>query len=98
MTGRRVAITGIGIVSSLGVTREATWARMVEGACGIGPVSAFDATGYRSQIAGEVAVAIQQVSHVTEQSAAASEELASSSEELGAQAQSLRNLVSQVTL
>ena len=56
MTGRRVAITGIGIVSSLGLTREATWARMVEGACGIGPISAFDATGYRSQIAGEVAV------------------------------------------
>lgn len=56
MTGRRVAITGIGIVSSLGLTREATWARMIEGACGIGPVSAFDATGYRSQIAGEVAV------------------------------------------
>ncbi len=45
MTGRRVAITGIGIVSSLGLTREATWARMLEGACGIGPVSAFDATG-----------------------------------------------------
>ena len=56
MIGRRVAITGIGIVSSLGLTREATWARMVDGACGIGPVSAFDATGYRSQIAGEVAV------------------------------------------
>ena len=50
MTGRRVAITGIGIVSSLGVTREATWARMLEGACGIGPVSAFDvAIAVRSQ-------------------------------------------------
>ena len=56
MTGRRVAITGIGIVSALGLTREDTWARMLEGACGIGPVSAFDATGYRSQIAGEVAM------------------------------------------
>ena len=56
MTRRRVAITGIGIVSSLGVTRETTWARMLQGDCGIGPLSAFDATGYRSQIAGEVAV------------------------------------------
>jgi 3-oxoacyl-[acyl-carrier-protein] synthase II len=57
MTRRRVAITGIGIVSSLGLTREATWTRMLEGACGMRPVSAFDATGYRSQIAGEVAIA-----------------------------------------
>lgn len=57
MTRRRVAITGIGIVSSLGLTREDTWTRMLEGACGIGPVTAFDATGFRSQIAGEVAVA-----------------------------------------
>ena len=57
MTGNRVAITGIGIVTALGVTREETWARMLEGACGIGPVSAFDVGGFRSQIAGEVAVA-----------------------------------------
>jgi 3-oxoacyl-[acyl-carrier-protein] synthase II len=56
MSRRRVAITGIGIVSALGLTREATWAQMLKGACGIGPVSAFDATGFRSQIAGEVAV------------------------------------------
>jgi 3-oxoacyl-[acyl-carrier-protein] synthase II len=57
VSGHRVAITGIGIVSALGVTREETWARMLEGACGIGPVSAFDVTGFRSHIAGEVAVA-----------------------------------------
>ena len=36
---------------------------MLEGACGIGAVSAFDVTGYRSQIAGEVAVE-QLASHV----------------------------------
>ena len=56
MTHRRVAITGIGIVSSLGLTRETTWARMLEGACGIVPVSIFDVSGYRAQIAGEVAM------------------------------------------
>jgi 3-oxoacyl-[acyl-carrier-protein] synthase II len=56
MTRRRVAITGIGIVSALAVTREATWTAMLAGTCGIGPVSAFDATVFRSQIAGEVAV------------------------------------------
>lgn len=53
---RRVAITGVGVVSALGLTREETWARMVEGACGIRPVSVFDASGFRSRIAGEVAV------------------------------------------
>lgn len=51
---RRVAITGIGIVSALGVTREETWTHMLAGRCGVGPVTAFDAKGYRSQVAAEV--------------------------------------------
>lgn len=53
---RRVVVTGIGIVSALGATREDTWQQMVGGACGIRPVSAFDASGYRSQVAGEVSM------------------------------------------
>ena len=51
---RRVAITGVGLVTSLGTTREATWSAMLAGTCGIGPVTVFDPTGYRSRIAGEV--------------------------------------------
>jgi 3-oxoacyl-[acyl-carrier-protein] synthase II len=51
---RRVAITGIGIVSALGATREATWDGVVRGDCGIRPVTAIDTEGYRSRIAGEV--------------------------------------------
>ena len=51
---KRVAITGIGIVSGLGATREETWQGMLDGRCAIGPVTAFDATGYRSQVASEV--------------------------------------------
>jgi 3-oxoacyl-[acyl-carrier-protein] synthase II len=51
---RRVAITGIGLVTALGTSRETTWRGLVEGRCGMRPVSAFDATGYRSQVAGEV--------------------------------------------
>jgi 3-oxoacyl-[acyl-carrier-protein] synthase II len=51
---RRVAVTGVGIVSALGVTREETWQQMLAGVCGVRPVTVFDATGYRSQIAGEV--------------------------------------------
>src|SRR3954452_20153553 len=54
MSRRRVAITGIGIVSALGVTRETTWEGLVAGACGIGPVTVFDTEGYRSRIAAEV--------------------------------------------
>ena len=56
MTRRRVAITGIGIVSALGATREATWASMLAGACGMRPVTVFDTEGYRSRVAGEIAV------------------------------------------
>jgi 3-oxoacyl-[acyl-carrier-protein] synthase II len=57
MTRRRVAITGIGIVSALGVTRESTWSGMLAGACGVGPVTVFDTEGYRSRVAAEVATA-----------------------------------------
>jgi 3-oxoacyl-[acyl-carrier-protein] synthase II len=53
---RRVAITGVGLVTALGSTREQTWTAMLDGRCGIGPVSVFDATGYRSRIAGEVSL------------------------------------------
>jgi 3-oxoacyl-[acyl-carrier-protein] synthase II len=51
---KRVAVTGVGIVSALGVTREETWRQLLDGVCGVRPVTLFDATGYRSQIAGEV--------------------------------------------
>jgi 3-oxoacyl-[acyl-carrier-protein] synthase II len=54
VTGRRVAITGIGILSGLGATREATWASMLRGECAIRGVTLFDTTGYRAQCAAEV--------------------------------------------
>jgi 3-oxoacyl-[acyl-carrier-protein] synthase II len=47
-------VTGIGLVSALGVGREATWRAMVSGRCGIGPVTLFDTTGYRSKLAAEI--------------------------------------------
>ena len=50
----RVAITGVGLVTALGVTREESWRRMLEGECGIGPLRVFDAEGYRSRIAAQV--------------------------------------------
>lgn len=51
---RRVAITGIGLVTALGATREDTWRRMIAGDCGVAPVTVFDTEGYRSRVAAEV--------------------------------------------
>jgi 3-oxoacyl-[acyl-carrier-protein] synthase II len=51
---RRVAITGIGLISALGSSREAVWEHMIAGLCGIRPVTLFDTTGFRSRIAAEV--------------------------------------------
>jgi len=53
---RRVAITGIGLVTALGVTREETWRGLVSGTCGIRPLTVFDAAGYRSRVAAEVSM------------------------------------------
>ena len=54
MSARQVAITGIGMVSSLGVGREANWEHMLAGLCGLRPVTLFDVSAFRSQIAGEI--------------------------------------------
>lgn len=51
---RRIAITGIGLVTALGPTRESTWQGLVNGRCGMKPLSLFESDGYRSRIAGEV--------------------------------------------
>lgn len=52
--GRRVVITGIGLVSPLGVGVEENWANLVAGRSGIGPITRFDTTGYATRIAAEV--------------------------------------------
>jgi 3-oxoacyl-[acyl-carrier-protein] synthase II len=54
ISSRRVVITGLGLVSPLGVGVERTWNALVEGESGIGPVTKFDASEFSSQIAGEV--------------------------------------------
>lgn len=53
----RIAVTGIGLVTALGTTREETWARLLAGDCGIRPVTVFDVDGYRSRVAAEVDMA-----------------------------------------
>lgn len=51
---RRVVITGVGLVSPLGIGTEPTWQGLMSGASGIGPITRFDATDYPAKIAGEV--------------------------------------------
>jgi 3-oxoacyl-[acyl-carrier-protein] synthase II len=51
---RRVVITGIGLVSSLGIGTAATWQALLAGTSGVTRVTKFDITGYAAQIAAEV--------------------------------------------
>ena len=51
---RRVAVTGVGLVSPLGVGTADNWKALLEGRSGIGPITRFDAAAYPSRIAGEV--------------------------------------------
>lgn len=51
---RRVAVTGIGLVSSLGIGTEANWEALCAGQSGIGTITHFDASNFSAQIAGEV--------------------------------------------
>ena len=51
---RRVAVTGVGLVSSLGIGTEANWEALLAGRSGIRTITAFDASRFASRIAGEV--------------------------------------------
>jgi 3-oxoacyl-[acyl-carrier-protein] synthase II len=54
MTKRRVVVTGIGMISPLGIGNEPTWQGLIEGRSGVDRISKFDASAYSCQIAGEV--------------------------------------------
>jgi 3-oxoacyl-[acyl-carrier-protein] synthase II len=51
---RRVAITGIGLVSSVGIGTAATWDGLIAGRSGVGPITKFDAEKFDARIAAEV--------------------------------------------
>ena len=54
MPRRRVVVTGLGIVSPVGIGIETSWSSILAGRSGIGPVTRFDASGFPVRIAGEV--------------------------------------------
>ena len=51
---RRVVLTGLGVVSSLGHDLDAFWKSLLEGECGIDHIHAFDPSGFDTRIAAEV--------------------------------------------
>jgi len=51
---RRVVVTGVGLVSPLGIGTSETWEALVAGKIGIGPITRFDTTEFGTRIAGEV--------------------------------------------
>lgn len=50
----RVVVTGLGVISPVGNDIAAFWQSLIEGKCGIGPITAFDTTEYKVKIAAEV--------------------------------------------
>lgn len=51
---RRVVVTGVGLVSALGVGTEETWRNLLAGKSGVAPITHFDTTGFSATIAAEV--------------------------------------------
>jgi len=54
MTRRRVAITGLGIISPVGNSVDVAWGNLLAGRSGIGPITRFDASTFPTRIGGEV--------------------------------------------
>ena len=54
MTEARIVVTGIGLVSPIGLTADATWESLVAGRSGVGRITAFDPEGFETTIAAEV--------------------------------------------
>lgn len=51
---RRVVVTGVGVVSPIGIGKEAFWQSLISGKCGVGFVTHFDASSYPCKLAAEV--------------------------------------------
>jgi 3-oxoacyl-[acyl-carrier-protein] synthase II len=54
LSRRRVVVTGLGLISPVGLTVEESWGNIIEGRSGIGPITHFDTSGFPSRIGGAV--------------------------------------------
>ena len=50
----KVVISGVGIISALGVGIDSLWDAMLEGRTGLKRIERFDPSGFESQVAGEL--------------------------------------------
>ncbi len=54
MSSRRVVVTGLGLVSPVGIGVEESWSALIAGKSGVGPITLFDASTFPTRIAAEV--------------------------------------------
>lgn len=54
MNGRRVVVTGLGMVSPLGLTVEETWKNLLAGQSGVAPIESFDASQFNTRFSASV--------------------------------------------
>ena len=54
MTKRRVVVTGLGMLSPLGLNSEDTWRKLLAGESGIGEITHFDCSNYSTRFAGQI--------------------------------------------
>jgi 3-oxoacyl-[acyl-carrier-protein] synthase II len=54
MSRRKVVVTGLGLITPIGLDCESTWRSLLEGRSGVARIQAFDPTEFRTQIASEV--------------------------------------------
>jgi len=54
MSKRRVVVTGLGLITPVGIGVSESWANIISGQSGIGKITKFDCSSYSSQVAGEV--------------------------------------------
>ena len=54
MSNRRVVVTGLGIVSPIGIDVKSFWENLVNGKSGIRPITQFDSASFDCRIAGEI--------------------------------------------
>lgn len=51
---RRVVVTGLGVVTPIGIGKDEFWNNLIAGKSGVGLITQFDTTGFDCKIAGEV--------------------------------------------